>query len=150
MKNSILLASFLTVAVATTVLAADVLVRVGRWEVTGEVKYGPQRPQGVPASDKYTDIECVTEKFVLDAKTPIPMPEDCNITNYVRDGRMVKFTASCDENIVDYSIESTADTYHGTTVSRGKDPATHFTARFEAKRTGSRCSAEELAEQGGE
>ena len=131
--------------VASVALATDILVNAGRWEVTSVIEYGPQRPQGLPASEKSTDIHCLAKEVGLDAKAPLPLAAaDCKLGNYRKDGSVVKFTAVCEEGTLDYAVESTSTTVKGTAVFKSKDPSLLFTVRFEGKRTGPGCSAAEL------
>lgn len=151
MKNRALAASLIAVGLASAAFAADWIIAPGRWETTGEIRYGPQRPPGVPAVDKYADVDCISEKWALAANAPIPLPdENCKVTNHRAEGRKVTFTVTCDDTVLDYVIDTVPGAYSGTAVSRGKDPAAHFTVKFESKRTGPRCSAQELEEDGGE
>lgn len=145
------LAAALAAGIATVALAADWIIAPGRWETAGQVRYGPQRPQGLPAVDRYNTVDCITEKWALAAHAPIPLPDDsCKVTNHRSAGRRVTFTVTCDDTVLDYVMDTGPDAYRGTAVSRGKDPTTHFTVEFASKRTGPRCSAEELARNGGE
>lgn len=151
MKNRALAASLIAAGLVSTAFAADWIIAPGRWETKGEVRYGPHRPQGVPATDQYANVDCISEKWALAANAPIPLPdESCKVTNHRNQGRRVTFTVACDDAVLDYVIDTAPDAYTGTAVSRGKDPATHFTVKFESKRTGPRCSAKELEADGGE
>jgi hypothetical protein len=151
MKNRALAASLIAGGFASMAVAADWMIAPGRWETTGEVRYGPKRPEGMPPVNKYADVDCITEKWALAANAPIPLPDDsCKVTNHRTEGRRVTFTVACDDTVLDYVIDTRPDAYSGTAVSRGKDPATHFTVKFESKRTGPRCSAKEIAQDGGE
>jgi opacity protein-like surface antigen len=151
MKKRVLAAWLSAIGLASAAFAADWLIAPGRWETTGEVQYGPQRPRGMPAVNKYSNVDCISEKWALSAKAPIPLPdESCKISNQRNEGRRVSFTVQCDDTVLDYVIDTRPDAYSGTAVSRGKDPATHFTVKFDSKRTGPRCSAKEIAEDGGE
>ncbi len=152
MKNSTLTASILAIGVATGTLAGDVIAREGKWETTGAIKYGPKRPQGVPATDTYTDIDCISKAFELEAKAPLPLPdESCKVSNYRKDGASVRFTFICDEVNFDFVLTPHGpDAYSGSLVAKGKDPSVDYSATFESKRTAARCSAQELKEDGGE
>jgi len=151
MKNRVLAASLIAGGLASMALAADWIIAPGRWETTGEVRYGPNRPEGIPPVDKYATVDCISERYALAAKAPIPLPDDsCKVSNQRTEGRRVTFTVACDDTLLDYVIDTRPDAYSGTAVSRGKDPATHFTVKFDSKRTGPRCSAKELEAGGGE
>jgi hypothetical protein len=151
MKNRDLAALLVTAGFASMAIAADWMIAPGRWETTGEVRYGPKRPQGMPPINKYANVDCISEKWALAANAPIPLPDDsCKVTNHRTEGRRVTFTVACDDTVLDYVIDTRPDAYSGTAVSRGTDPATHFTVRFDSKRTGPRCSAKEIAADGGE
>lgn len=151
MKNQTLAIVLIATGLVSTAFAADWIIAPGRWETTGEVHYGPKRLPGMPAVEKYTNIDCISEKWALAAKAPIPLPdESCTLSNQRMEGRRLTFTLACDDTVLDYVIDTQPDAYSGTAVSRGKDPATHFTVRFASKRTGPRCSAKEIEEDGGE
>lgn len=151
MKNRALAVCLSFAGLVSAALAAEWMIAPGRWETTGEVRYGPQRPQGMPAVNKYTTVDCISEKWALAANAPIPLPDaSCKVTNHRTEGRRVTFTVTCDDTVLDYVIDTRADAYSGTAVSRGKDPAAHFTVRFDSKRTGPRCSAKEAEGVGAE
>ena len=151
MKKRALAAWLIAIGLASAALAADWIIAPGRWETTGEMHYGAKRPRGMPAVQKYAHVDCISEKWALAANAPIPLPDDsCKVTNHRTEGRRVTFTVSCDDTVLDYVIDTLPDSYSGTAVSRGKDPATHFTAKFVSKRTGPRCTAKEIEEDGGE
>lgn len=151
MKNRILAVGLTVVGLASTAFAADWIIAPGRWETSGEIHYGPKRPAGMPAVQPYSDVNCISEKWALAANAPIPLPDDsCKVSNHRNEGRKVSFTVSCDDTVLDYVIDTQPDAYSGTAVSRGKDPAAHFTVKFQSKRTAPRCSAKEIEENGGE
>ena len=151
MKNRALAATFIAAGLASAAFAADWIIAPGRWETKGEIRYGPKRPAGIPAVDNYSNVDCISEKWALAANAPIPLPdESCKVTNHRTEGRKVTFTVTCDDTVLDYVIDAVPGAYTGTAVSRGDDPATHFTVKFESRRTGPRCSAKEIEEDGGE
>jgi uncharacterized protein DUF3617 len=144
MKTRILMA-LSALGLATAAWATDILVNSGRWEVTSLVDYGPNRPRGLPPSEKATEIHCLAKQVGLDAKAPLPLAAvDCKLGNYRKEGSVVKFTAVCEEGTLDYAVESTSTTFKGTAFFKSKDPSLLFTVRFEGKRTGPSCSAAEL------
>jgi hypothetical protein len=151
MKIRALAASLIAAGLVSAAFAADWIIAPGRWETTGEVRYGPKRPAGMPAVDRYSTVDCISEKWALAATAPIPLPDDsCKVSNHRTEGRRVTFTVACDDTVLDYVIDTLPGAYSGTAVSRGKDPATHFTVKFESKRTGPRCTAKEIEADGGE
>ena len=149
MKKRILL-TILAAGIAASALAADLIARAGRWQTTGQISYGPKRPPGVPATETYTDIDCISKAFEVEAKAPLPLPEEsCKVDNYRKEGGAVKFTFVCAEASFDFSLTPLGpDAYSGTLVVRGKDPSVNYSATFKSKRTAARCSAQELEEHG--
>lgn len=152
MKTRTLLTSILAAGIAASALAGDLIARAGRWETTGEIQYGPKRPRGMPATDTYTEIDCISKAFETEAKFPLPLPdESCKVANYRKEGGSVKFTFACEEANFEFALTPHGpDAYSGTLVVKGKDPSVNYSATFRSKRTAARCSAQELEEHGGE
>lgn len=133
--------------IATVAMATEILVNAGRWEVTSEVDYGPNRPAGLPAAEKSRDIHCLAKKSGIQAKAPLPLAAaDCKLGNYRKAGSTVKLTATCEEGTLDYVIDAQPTQLSGTAVFKPKEGTLRFTVKFEGKRTGPSCSAAELAE----
>ena len=131
-------------------LAADALVRAGRWEITAQMDFqGRQLPPGMPGTKPMTSIACFTEEEIRKGNRPIPLPADdaCKLSNYKANGKKISFTMNCEESTMmfDATIHS-PESYSGTFASHGKDPSQKMTVKFTGKRAGDACSAAELAE----
>lgn len=57
-----------SLAATSAAVATDVLFNPGRWEVTGEIQYGQNRPPGTPASERFSDIRCLANQVGIGAK----------------------------------------------------------------------------------
>lgn len=146
-RTAVAAASLMAMSAA---LAADALVRAGRWEITAQMDFqGRQLPPGMPGTKPMTSIACFTEEKIRKGNHPIPLPADdaCRLSNYKANGKRISFTMNCGESTMkfDATIHS-PDSYSGTFASQGKDPSQKMIVTFAGKRTGAACSAAELAE----
>jgi hypothetical protein len=145
--------AFLAFTAATAALAADTLIRAGRWEMTAEMDFGRQKlPEGAPLSKPMVSIACITAEEASQGRTPLLKPElpepGCKISGYSQTGTSVRYTLVCEE--MTSTFEATVhspDRYSGksTTVSKD-DPSQKMIMKFSGRRTGDKCSASELAE----
>jgi hypothetical protein len=132
---------------AAAAMATDILVIAGRWEVNQHIDYGAERPAGMPANEKSTDIHCLAKGAGELVKAPLPLiAEGCKVSNYRKEGSTVKFTAKCEEGNIEFAVDARATTVSGTAVLVTQEPKMRITVRFEGKRTGASCSAAELKE----
>lgn len=143
MKATVFL-PLLICGLATAAAPTDILVDAGRWEVSGEIQYGPNRMPGMPASETFTDVHCLTEAQGIQVQAPLPlMAADCKLTNYRRQGNSVSFTASCEGTTLDMTLDSRATQFSASAITRGGEPEAQFKVNFRGKRTGPSCSAAE-------
>jgi hypothetical protein len=130
-------------------LAADWLMRPGRWEITTQMDFGGrQLPPGMPLTKPMTSIACMTAEDVKKATAAIPPPgKRCKISDYKQNGTNISYTMSCEEMTMQYRATlHSPDYYSGTSTSYGKDSSQKMTMKFEGKRTGDKCSAKEIKE----
>jgi Protein of unknown function (DUF3617) len=150
MKHPLLPWATLAAFALSTALAAEFTMRPGRWEVTLEMKFPEQmlaRMPGNEPGEPTKGIDCLTEEVSLERMLVQLPDESCRIGNYRHDGAVMQFVLNCDDVAVDYRVvRHSADSYSATGVSRNEDPTQRVTFTSSAKRTGSACSAKELAE----
>jgi uncharacterized protein DUF3617 len=135
---------------AAGALAADALVRAGRWEVTVQMGLeGRNLPTGFPGMEPMKSIACLTEDEIQKSQSPIPLPQNgqCTVSDYRMTGKDVTFTMRCDDATMKLAATvHSPDSYSGTFTTQGEDPSKVFVVRFSGKRVGDACSAKELAE----
>jgi hypothetical protein len=146
MKRSIL--ALATALVLTPAYAADFTMRPGRWEMVLDVKM-PRPVPGMLGSEPLKMIACPTEPVRMTEQLIKSVEEDgaCKVADYRPQGDTVLFTLKCEEADFDYRMTQVgSDMFTATGLSRSKDPDYRITFTYSAKRTGSACSAKELAD----
>jgi len=135
---------------AAGTLAADALVRAGRWEVTVQMGLeGSNLPAGFPGMEPMKSIACFTDEELRKNPSPFPLPDNgqCTLSDYKMSGKDVTFVLKCDEGTMKFAATvHSPESYSGIFTTQGQDPSKAFVVRFSGKRIGDVCSAKELAE----
>jgi hypothetical protein len=141
----------LCLVTASGILAADLIMRPGRWEMTVAVVIPGAQEAGV-GSDPTTAIDCITENDVRALENPDWLTEgfECTASSHEVSGNEVRYRFVCEEDGQQYAMDyrltfHSPDRLTGTAVAHGVDATQQLTMKIEGKRTGDACSAEELA-----
>lgn len=138
----------LGLGLTSAVLAADVEMRPGRWETTVQIEFaGPKPPQEMPFSEPIVTVQCVTADDIKKMNAAFPIPEECQVSEYTRTGRELRFSATCEGVALEYRVTfDSPDSYSGvaTSSSKGQKP---LTMKVSGRRTADACSAKELKQR---
>jgi hypothetical protein len=143
-------ASGIALLVLTASASADTAIKPGRWEVTGKMDLGGMElPPGMPVGQPIHAVTCISAQEAKQAADgSIPLPEDANCTmgEKTSSGNLISLKMSCNGAAVtvDATVHS-PESYSGTMITQGAEPAHTMTMKFAGKRTGDACSAQEQA-----
>lgn len=143
----------LALAGATLALAADTILKPGRWEVTLRMDVGADgAPTEKVTQEPIVAVNCVTAAELAKDVTALHNPatmldKSCRISNYRATGREIRYTATCREMAMDYVFTVVSpDSYTSVATTHGDDPYLKMVFRTTGRRTGDACSAQELAQ----
>jgi hypothetical protein len=145
-------AAVLASAISAT-LAADFVMRPGRWEVTAQMQFPEELPAGFPLAGPITSVTCITPEEAEQMRNmQWLLPTDsCSASVEEPSAGEIQLHAVCSEDgedvVIDYRVRMhSPDHWSGVSTSHAADPTQRLTMTVEGKRTGNACTAAELAE----
>jgi hypothetical protein len=134
-------------------LAADFVMRPGRWEVTAQMQFPEELPAGFPLAGPLTSVTCITPEEAEQMRDmQWLLPDNSCRANVEEPGAgEIRLHAVCSEDgedvVIDYRVKMhSPDHWSGVSTSHAADPTQRLTMTMEGKRTGNACTAAELAE----
>lgn len=130
---------------ASAAIARELIMKPGRYEVTGRIDYGAATRPGRPPADDIREFSCLTEPLLTSAKVPMSLPEGCAVKAYRAEGAAHVLVAKCEDYELRIRMDRQSSDSFALTVTMHGGDVDGIVSKQVARFVGA-CTATELAE----